>query len=201
MELISLARKYLAIFCFPLVLIMCNAPTSSDTKSHTPADYKNADTLLIAEIDTLVEQINNGVMQQGFPDVLHFRILSENDSLEYWTVDNEPRRISLKMYPDSQFIWPTFFIMGDELLLTRYREWKGDSIPTAREVFTYYHDGEIFYARERSIELAPGQPPARLRLEEFHISEETPENLESKYIQFYKIVKDTLALHFNGNKE
>ena len=176
------------------LFISCNT-SEGETETGATESTHIQDSVRLAEIDTLVTRINEGVAAQGEPFKFELPYQAPNDTLSYWMVEGEPRRISFLTHPPQSEVWPTFFVKDKSMLMVRFREWLGGEPPIARETFTYYRGDTVFFARQRKMDLTPGELPARLRLEEFHELSWPFQEITDLYDPYWETVRDTLYKH------
>jgi len=177
--------KKALIFFFACYLVFnaCGEPKSTESVTTT---YPPIDTIKIAAIDTLSEQIN----KYWRPDEnFHILPLNERDTIQYIELNGEPQRISSIFVTDSSLIWTLFYQVNNELKLVRYRENLKNPQPSVKEAISYLENGKIFYAMERSKVLEPGDPIAIFRLLPFLKNVRPPAEMEAEYAPYWEITK------------
>lgn len=180
----------LLIFILPPGCVPSNKKVGS---TQPELDTHPFDTLQKIRIDSIVDQINVGVKEQGPPYLLAFPMYHPHDTIEYWTFNDEPQRISLTMKTGETIIWPTFFVLNGELIFVRYRASYGNSpIPFAEESMVYLKDGMIVYCEERRKRLLPGETAGSLRLIEYTDSKRSLLDIENDYKKYWLTIKDAL---------
>jgi hypothetical protein len=180
------------LFSF-LMLPIFNTCSVSEKKEHSQAEKDNEvvlDTRKKTEIDTIVAQINDSVQAQVEPKVLIFPTSNSHDTIKYWTIDQEPVRISLTMSTDQYFIWPTFFISNKHLVFVRYRAWHRELFPSIVLENMIYLDGDqVVYCEERKLQLLPGELPVLLREKSYTPSRRSPSDIKKDYEDYWSAVK------------
>jgi len=187
--------KILFTFLLPYFIISSGCVQSKNKVASTQSEVAQQpfDTLQKIRIDSIVGQIDVGVRAQGLPSLLAFPIYHQNDTIKYWSVNDEPERISLAMKSGETIIWPTFFVSNGELVFVRYRASHGDNpSPYAEESMVYLKDGIIVYCEERKTSLQPGESPASLRQKSYMKSTRSLAEIEKDYSQYWLTVKDAL---------
>lgn len=150
------------------------------------------DSLKRLEIEAIVNNINDTVNAHGLPEQLPFPVFNANDTIDYWTLEGKPARISVSLnYPD-KVIWPTFFVDKNELVLVRYRLWSKEGTPFVRETLTYLNGKDIVYCMERRMNLPEDGLPLYLREMPFTECERTDEEIRKDYESYWNTIREYL---------
>ncbi|MEP6647986.1 MAG: hypothetical protein ABJC12_12930 [Saprospiraceae bacterium] len=186
--------QFLLFALFLPIFIACVHPTKNDgITSQVEIAHQRFDTLQKIRVDSIVQIINVGVKAWGLPTLIPLTTFHPNDTIRYWTINNEPERISLAMDSGQTVEWPTFFVRNSELIFVRYRTSHGaEAIPYAAESMVYLKDGTIVYCEERRMNLEAGESPGSLRRKGYTVSTRSLEDIEKDYEKYWLVVKDAI---------
>ena len=186
--------KYFPIlFLFALCVYSSCNQVNTNLKDESP--FIN-DLDKYAEIDSLAKKIDKTLIHDKIEQI-NVSLVSEKDELVYIPAEGNLARIDLKIYPENTDQWVTFYLKNENVILFRYREWIKEGKPSARESHTYFEKDKIIFAEERFKDLAPGQPPINLRLENF---EKTNKGRKEVFMEFNKYWEPTLKAWQEHNK-
>jgi hypothetical protein len=149
-----------------------------------------ADTLRKKEIESQVDLLNSRLKEESVFHQIPRLDQSPQDTIEYWAIDYQPVRISIKSYSDEFMEWPTFFIQDTQLIMVRHRSWS-QKLPTpwAMESMIYLQNGKIFYCEERRMDLAEGEIPGLLRIKPFYTSTRSFSAIEQDYKAYWENIR------------
>lgn len=188
-------RFLIALSVFYFLLNACSEPNSIVTVNETQQPLP--DTVRAALIDSFSVGIDKYWKE---PDI---RVvgLNDRDTVKYIELDGEPKRISSIFIRDSTLTWVVFHQENNELKLVRFRE--GRELPTRSvlEAFSYLENGKIFFSKERSKPLEPGEALAAFRFLEFVNNVRTPAELEAEYGKYWEISKKAVAEDLASRKK
>lgn len=137
----------------------CNRPNPNLTDT-SPL---HKDSVLVAEVDTIVEDIYE-ILRTGVNPIETSLELADSDgSMSYYDLPGGLARWDTKVAPAGMERYATFFLKDEKPVLFRYREWLMEENISATELVIYLKKGKIFYAKERTMPLYAGQSPAILR--------------------------------------
>ncbi len=174
--------------------IGCNKSNNKDNPLPSEIANQGFDTLQKIRIDSMVNQINFRSKQQPHPSMLAFPVFHPNDSLKYWSSNDEPERIILYMSTGETIIWPAFYVLHGKLIFIRFRASHGDETkPYVEEKMIYLKDGEIVYCEERKKDLNKGESPGSLSHNSYVKSTEPIEDIEKFYLPYWTPVKEAIS--------
>ncbi len=170
---------------FYFLLNACSEPNDGNSTSENQQPVE--DTVKAALIDTLAFKIDRQWTQEG-PN-FHIVPIGQRDTVKYIELDGKLQRISSIFITDSVLTWLVFHIVDDELKLVRFREGREMPERTVKEAFSYLENGKIFFAKERSKPLEPGEPLAAFRFLPFVNNVRTPAEMQAEYAPYWEITK------------
>lgn len=187
-------RVLIALTAFYFLLNACSEPNSIVTINE--AQQPLADTVKAALIDSFSIGIDKYWKE---PDI-RVVALNERDTIKYIELNGEPKRISSIFIRDSALTWVVFHLENKELKLVRFRE--GRELPTRSviEAFSYLENGKIFFSKQRSKPLEPGEALAAFRFLEFVNNARTPAELEAEYGKYWDISKEAVYKDLESRK-
>lgn len=174
-----------------LPLIGCNTQRPTKEIKYEERVATAADSFHKVNVRSVVDSLNARIRADSFSyyKFLH-PVLTPNDTLEYWVVDDEPVRINIIMRPGANTIWPTLYILNDTLIQARHREQiSNDTTSVATETIMYLSSGKIAFAEERQVELQDYQLPSLIRMQPFSVSQRSFGELELLYKNYYPSLK------------
>lgn len=171
-----------------LLFVNCKntASTGENNSGYLPDSTKKI------EIEAIVNTINDTVNAKVLPIELPFPLYNQNDTIDYWTVEGKPARISVSLNFPDKVIWPTFFVHNDELVLVRFRFWSKSDPPFVRETFTYLNAGDMVYCMERKMELPEDGLPLYLREMPFADCERNEDEIRNDYEPYWETINKYL---------
>lgn len=164
--------------------------SSGSAKGDQPID-KNApvvfDSVRKVAIDSLAKKINDLSSTRNLnAKKIPYPVYNPNDSIGYLLTDDHHARLSMNTHPDSNIIWPYFWVYDGELILMRLR--KATRTPeerSASETVVYFEKGKIVYCNERKKVLSEGEIPGAVQSEPFVKSQRTYGDIEQESFRYW----------------
>lgn len=124
------------------------------------------DSIKKAKIDSLAMRINNLVgTNQGKSKKIPYPVYNPTDSIGFLFTEEHHGRISMNTHPDSNIIWPYFWIYDGDLILMRLRMYNKGPERSASETVVYFDKGRIVYCNERKKVLQDKEIPGAVQNE------------------------------------
>ncbi len=178
-------RLLITLTAFYFLLTACAETNNNGSISENQLPVE--DTIKAALIDTLASNIDKQWRKEG-PN-FHIVPVGQRDTVQYIELNGQPQRISSIFITDTTLTWLVFHLVNNELKLVRFREGRETPERTVKEAFSYIENGKIFYAKERSKPLEPGEPLAAFRFLPFVENARTPEQMEAEYAPYWEVTK------------
>jgi len=126
------------------------------------------DTLKKGMIDSLAMNINALVSSKNIRSKkIPYPVYNASDSIGFLFTEDHHGRISMNMHPDSNIVWPYFWIYDGNLILMRLRMYNREPERNASETVVYFDKGKIVYCNERKKVLDPNEIPGAVQNEPF----------------------------------
>jgi hypothetical protein len=188
---------YLIMLLVGLIgLSACDNNGKNNDQQVEPPEFIQVDSVKKKQIDQRIDSINQKIVIAQNREKFSFPLLAPEDSIEYWTVDGETKRISMFMTPDSQIVWPTYFMDDGKLLLIRFRYGVDSQYqPWAMEKMMYLENNQVVHCEERRTRLSPGETPGYLRTLPFQLCTESADSIVSVYITMLDKLNNAIAEH------
>lgn len=169
---------------------MAESDGSSASKSEPSTFFStNKDTLLIAEVDTMIEDIYKMLRAGAEPLETTMEFNGQAKNLSYYELPGGYSRWDAKFSPEGFERYVTFFLKDEEVIKFRFREWNMQQNLGAGEVMVYLKNGKIFYAKERTMALGVGQTPALLIDKPHNDSKRSKKELRNLMETYYPSMK------------
>jgi hypothetical protein len=175
--------------CMYFMVSSCSNQAAGSSQE-TPID-PNApvafDSVKKAAIDTMAMKINEIVNQNRYQaKKIPNPVYTPTDSIIYLLTDDHHARISMNMHPDSNIIWPYFWVYNGQVILMRLRTYsKSDNSRSASETVVYLDNGKIVYCQERKKTLDANEIPGAVQVEPFVKSSRTYSDLDSEFKKYW----------------
>ena len=137
------------------------------------------DTIKKAMIDSLAMKINDMVNAKNLRSKkIPYPVYNASDSISFLFTEDHHGRISMNTHPDSNIVWPYFWVYNGNLILMRLRLYNKGPERSASETVVYFDKGKIVYCNERKKVLEPNEIPGAVQNEPFIKSPRSYEDLE-----------------------
>lgn len=145
-------------------------------------------------VDTMVGYIRMEDHQNVRRYVIYPKAYSERDSIVYTLRDGVMEGIIVRFSPPAQEIYLEYYFENGDMRYARRREWnlRPENVG-AREIGIFLQKGEMFFVRERRVELDLGEAPARIAFRELQPSQRPKEEIQREYEEYWPKVRDLIA--------
>ena len=155
------------------------------TGCHQKPDYS----ALVAQIDQYIDKIHEAVERDRSVVAVSRKPMGGKLSIEYFDMDGQPAKV-LAVHRTDDFVKSIHYHLKDgELVNVRFRYLRMNPDPYAEETFSYLKDGKIFFAKDRTIHLEPGQNAAPLKELPLEESKRPKEELFKAFDEYWDVVK------------
>lgn len=194
-------KNFLFTFYTVLFLVSCKQKQEVDAPLQTSlaATYVQ-DTLQKHRIDSIVDVINKDRNEQGVINKISFPIYNQNDSIMYWQRNGEISIIEANLIYPEKLVWPTYYLLNEELIYIRYRFVAPNYPSFVMETLIYLNGDEIVYCLERKMDLKPGEMPGLLRGKELKTCSGTHEKVISLYNTYWPSLIEYVTADINKKK-
>jgi len=147
------------------------------------------DSIQKMKIDTLVMRVNESInakrlQAKKIPNPLY----SPSDSIGVLLTEDHHARISMNMHPDSNILWPYFWVYNGEPVLMRLRTYINDGNErSASEMAVYLTQGKIVFCNERKKELKEGEIPGAVQSEPILKSSRSYGEIENEFKKYWQL--------------
>ena len=180
----------LLIVGYAMAFPSCSPSGGTNTPADLPLD-KNVpvifDSLRKVAIDSLVQQINDiSNARRLNAKKIPYPAYNTTDSIGYLLTDDHHGRLSMNTHPDSNIVWPYFWVYNGELILMRLR--KAIRTPEERfasETVVYFDKGKIVYCNERKKVLSEGEIPGAVQNVPFMKSPRSYSEIEQESSRYW----------------
>ena len=158
--------------------------------SDTPID-KSApivfDSIRKLKIDSLATQINEMInAKRLMSKKIPYPVYNPGDSIGYLLTEDHHARLSMNTHPDSNIVWPYFWVYNGDLILIRLRKYQNDpGSRSASETVTYFNQGRIVYCNERKKILEDSEIPGAVQNEPFVKSQRIYGDVEQEALKYW----------------
>jgi len=166
----------------------------NSVNSDTPID-KTApivfDSIRKLKIDSQAMKINALVnVKKTTARKIPYPVYNPTDSIGFLiTEEDHHARISMNTHPDSNIVWPYFWIYDGELILIRLRKYQNDpESRSASETVIYFDKGRIIYCNERKKMLEESEIPGAVQNEPFVKSQRSYSEVEQEGLKYWSEV-------------
>ncbi len=176
----------IVLFGSALVIQSCSSHSSAPAPINKEAPIV-FDSLKKNHIDSVTRLINDVISRKRvFSKKIPYALYNPTDSIGYLFLDEHMGKVSMNMHPDSNIIWPYFFIYDGELISFRLRTYiKNKDERSASEMVLYLDKGKIVYCQERKKVLDDKEIPGAVQLQPFVKSPRTYGDLENEYKKYW----------------
>ena len=177
-------------------IFSCDTSPKNISQQMEASELIQVDSVKKKQIDQRIDSINQQFLVEHSRDKFPFPLLAPEDSIEFWEVAGEVKRVSMFMTPDSQIVWPTYFHDKGELMMIRFRYGvNSQHNPWAMEQLIYLEKNQVVHCEERKTKLAPGETPGYLRILPFQLCAESADSIAGVYISMWDKLKLAIAEH------
>jgi hypothetical protein len=154
------------------------------------------DSIRKGKIDTMAMQINEIVNSKGISSKkIPYPVYNPQDSIGFLFTEDHHGRISMNTHPDSNIVWPYFWVYDGEPIIMRLRHHdknmrlrhhdKNAPERYASETVVYMDKGRIIYCNERKKILHEGEIPGAVQNEPFVKSTRTYGEIETEFKKYW----------------
>ena len=187
------SRSIIPFRIFGLFLVLLSGSCSQDQESPKslekvvdsgryepidPVSWMKADTVLLAGIDQYVMAVRQMEDEGKYFSRRIALSAAFSDSMDYFLDAGQLIKIQSLNKGPAQELWLEYYLQDGNLVFMRHREWNHrPEASSAREIYFYFRDNELFFALERYLPLQAFQPPIELLDVPLKMSDRPKENL------------------------
>ena len=189
-------NNLLTLVCGIVLGIGISCTSSSMQPSSRQEDFSALpDTIQKRKIDSLVT-INTRSLDTVYRKRIPYHVYAPTDSIDYWFAANQMGRIAMNLHPDSNQVWPYFWIYNGELVRVRVRKFDTKANPPySQETMVYLKDGNPVYCEDRRKDLVGGEMPGAVMREKYTPCTRVYSEIEKDFAPYWKIALAELKKH------
>ncbi len=179
-------------FFFPIVFALSVFFACNNGKNTSLSDYGplEKDTIRIAEIDMFVDSLYKQLQTGLRPSSVPFEFNADTTrSLSYYDLSNGMQLWDATVSDEGTEAYATFYLNDEEPYLFRYRAWDTVGTKIVQEIFMYFKNDKIFFAKDRSTPPGSNMNPSQLMQMPFHDSKKSKEELYGILNRYYPPMK------------
>lgn len=190
--------KFLFLPAILAVSFLFSCTNGKQQSTQTDTDTAAKDTVMIAEIDAFLTSLIDTIQARGAqPLVTPLEFNGETREMSYYDLPNGMQEWDAKVSTQGNESYATVYLQNEVPRLFRFREWDMTNTKTAQEIFMYFKDGEIFYAKDRRTEPGSEMNPSHLLQMPHFDSKMTMEELKGILDRYYP----TMRKAWEGRKQ
>ena len=196
-KLFKMTRNSLVILLCGLTIglfIGCGS-SANDTTNSSKETSAVPDSIHKKEIDSLVS-LNTKSLNQVYRKRIPYHQYSPTDSIDYWFSEDQMGRIAMNLHPDSNQLWPYFWIYKGEVIRVRVRKFMlSANPPFSQETMIYLKDGNPVYCEDRRKDLSDGEMPGVVMREQYGPCTRAYSEIEPDFKPYWDIALEELKKH------